>query len=237
MKSLLKLASTIRSGLRGAASHGQAPLASSLGSFLYQLAKSPEVQSVLEIGTWNGQGSTYCLALGLRESGGRLVTLESSKAMFDEAAKFYRSKRLPVEVIYGSSIHPDDFPPFSHFAEIDGGGEYRDRWPVWYQQDLEAARSSANPGALKQVIEKHSAFDLVYLDGGEFTSYQDYQEVAPISTYLVLDDCNPLTVLKNVRARQELLASPQWELLKDEMDDRNGWSAFRKIGGAPFTPR
>jgi len=44
--------------------------------------------------------------------------------------------------------------------------------------------------------------------------------------YIFLDDTN---VLKNEKVRQELLESPEWTLLKENTNDRNGWSVFVKV--------
>lgn len=208
---------------------GQAALDSLIGRFLHDMAQRDDVRLALEMGTWNGCGSTYCLAMGLSKSGGKLITVEPNRAMYESAVQFYRRKKLPVELIHGSSIAPAQFPPLSDFDKISGEIPNRAQWPQWYQQDVEAARQSRHPGVLDELIARHGAFDLVYLDGGEFTSYAEFLKVRDLTRYIVLDDCNPALVVKNVWSREALLSSPDWKILVDLPDDRNGWCAFEKI--------
>jgi hypothetical protein len=202
---------------------------SGIGRFLYQLARQDDVTSVLEIGTWNGRGSTYCLARGLGETTGTLITVESNLEMYRRAVAFYRDRGLPVKLIHGSSIAPEEFPPLSAFAAIEGPIPYKERWSQWYAQDLAAARSAGHRAVLGELLSRHECFDAVYLDGGEFTSYAEFQRVRPAATYIVLDDCNPALSVKNVQSRKALLRDPHWLLLVDEPADRNGWCAFKRV--------
>ncbi len=149
---------------------------------------------------------------------------------------FYHDKGLPVELICGSSVSPEEFPPLSTFDAIEGGLPHREQWPTWYQQDLNAARSSSHSGVLARLVQQYGAFDLVYLDGGEFTSYAEFKQVRHCATYIVLDDCNPRLCVKNFRSRNALLHDSAWILLADEMNDRNGWCAFRKTQPTPVAP-
>ena len=66
-------------------------------------------------------------------------------------------------------------------------------------------------------------FDVVLLDGGEYTTYFEYQILRNRTKYLLLDD---VEVEKCKRIRRELLNSSQWELIAEDLALRNGWSAF-----------
>lgn len=219
----------VRQKLQPVPRDGQAALETGIGKYLYELSKQDDVARVLEIGTWSGRGSTYCIARGLRESGGRLISVESSAVQYRRAVSFYRTHDLPVELIHGSSVTPEEFPPLADLEAMAGPVRDKERWPAWYRQDVHAARSAHRPGVLRDLLAHDAHFDLVYLDGGEFTSYTEFRLVKDRTRYLVLDDCTSGMVVKNVRSRDDLLHDPAWELLYDEPADRNGWCAFRRI--------
>ena len=63
-------------------------------------------------------------------------------------------------------------------------------------------------------------FDLVLLDGGEFTTWYEYLELKDRCTVLALDDTN---VAKCRRIVEDLKAQPdRWEILLDNVTERNG---------------
>jgi predicted O-methyltransferase YrrM len=66
------------------------------GEFFYNLVKRMNARRVLEIGTSNGYSALW-FAMGLRETGGRLVTIELDKGRFDLAqANFTVTGLAPV---------------------------------------------------------------------------------------------------------------------------------------------
>ena len=63
-------------------------------------------------------------------------------------------------------------------------------------------------------------FDMVLLDGGEFTTWYEYLELKDRCTVLALDDTN---VSKCRRIVEDLKAQPErWEILLDNTTERNG---------------
>ncbi|MDA1277250.1 MAG: hypothetical protein O2960_24835, partial [Verrucomicrobia bacterium] len=62
---------------------------SEFGDLLTELAKKSE--TILEIGTWHGQGSTLCLAKGLVRPTQRMWTVDQSFEMWMEAKAHYVS--------------------------------------------------------------------------------------------------------------------------------------------------
>ena len=87
----------------------------------------------------------------------------------------------------------------------------------WHRVDI------SNMQQASYVTERD--FEVVFLDGGEFTTYAEYLVLKPSSKIIVCDDC---MVDKCARIRQELLVDSAWELMAENTTERNGWCAFRK---------
>lgn len=205
-----------------------------LGNTLEMLAKQSHVRDVLEVGTYNGEGSTYLLARALQASGGTLRSIEAREDHFGMAREFYRDKQLPVELLHGLSLGRDAHEPFEHYwpmirrtvHEAEYPGDYR----KWYEEELDLARRAQNERILERLLDDLGGFDMVLLDGGEFLSDAEFELLEPhIRHYIVMDDTNPECCIKNGRSRERVLASPDWEVLVDAIDERNGWLAARRV--------
>lgn len=206
-----------------------------MGDLLYELASSREVEKALEIGTWRGDGSTLVLAEALGKSGGRLWTLELKEENYHAACEFYADKGLPVELLHGLSVDPDWYPPFEHFwprierswQEIAEPGTYRE----WYDDEIEHARKAPRVNLVQTLIEEVGDFDLVLLDGGDFASGREFELLEPhIRHYIFMDDTNAARCIKNAEVRERILASNEWEVLVDALDQRYGWMAAKRVG-------
>lgn len=204
-----------------------------LGDMLYELASEPQVQRVLEIGTWRGDGSTYVLAKALAETGGQLWTLELKEENWLAARDFYADKELPVDLIHGLSINPNWYPPFEHYwpriertsQEKLEPGSYRE----WYDDELRFARLAPRANLVRKLIAQYGPFDLVLLDGGEFASDHEFELLErSISGYVLMDDTNPDRCIKNALSRARVLTSDDWDVMADVLDNRNGWLAARR---------
>ena len=67
-------------------------------------------------------------------------------------------------------------------------------------------------------------FDMVLIDGSEFTGEVELGKVIG-ARLILLDDTN---TFKCFRARQRLLADPDYEVIADDQTLRNGFAAFRR---------
>jgi predicted O-methyltransferase YrrM len=61
---------------------------SEFGDLLTSLAT--QSQTILEIGTWHGKGSTLCLARGLKRPDQHMWTVDRDKAVWEEARGYYK---------------------------------------------------------------------------------------------------------------------------------------------------
>tara|TARA_R110000824_G_scaffold352906_3_gene540036 strand:+ start:217 stop:837 length:621 start_codon:yes stop_codon:yes gene_type:complete len=194
------------------------------GQILYELSRNKKYTNYVEIGTWNGQGSTKCIMDGLllRRDLSVLYSLETNKKFYDMAYNYWAPQlvtyRVPkLNLIYGRIVESEDI---SSVEEIQKYDEFDSRYLDWRAEDAK------NYKDCKNVIEKiPETIDVLLLDGGEFTSYAEYLALKDRTKLLVLDDSR---VFKNKRVRSELMNNKDWKLLHDNLQDRNGVTIFER---------
>ena len=189
-----------------------------LGEYLFSLATCPEIKTVVEIGTWNGQGSTICLKEGIAgKSDAVLYSVESNKHLFDVASKFHKDA-TNVKLIYGRVVDPVNIAVPENVSEMQ---------MHWFQSDL--ADYYNCPCILSALPEK---IDLLLLDGGEFSSDFEFQMLYPRATHIVLDDVNPRGSIKFVKTTPFINQhQSQFEMLAYLKNDRNGWLHIANVKG------
>ena len=193
-------------------------------------ASDPANKTFLEIGTWNGLGSTKAFAEGFEQ---RMTvegfeqepdkpdyifySLECNTDKSNDAAKLYASKpniRILNEVIWNQE--PADFyevfpqcksnPTFKHWHEVDMIN--MQKCPVFLDR-----------------TDLPEVFDVILLDGGEFTTYYEFQILKNRCKILMLDDTN---VDKCAKIVQELQSDPSWRIIK-QVNVRNGYLIAERI--------
>ena len=205
-----------------------------LGEALFELARQPDVLKCMEIGTGNGEGSTYCVAQGLAEHGGELWTLEMRDDCFRSATAFYAGKGLPVHLVHGLALSADDCPDLDslepEFAstsmEIESPGSFR----AWYEHERALAAVVEHTGVLAPLVAREAPFDLVFLDGSEFPTRLEFERLEHhIRRYVVLDDSNGAVCIKGAVVRARIIGSQEWRVLEDRLDDRHGWLVAERV--------
>lgn len=204
---------------------GQITLDTMLGRRLHELAAG--CRTIVEIGTWNGQGSTFCLFDGMKA--GTLYSYEAKQDKHYEAAKawggYIITKRgsckdgrctgvKTLRLCYGTFTK--SIQPFAH-PNPDRGqflGYY-----LADQGDIAYAPLATDYTAL----EHGRKIDLLLLDGGEWTSEIEFDLLYPrCHRFIALDDTNQEQSNKNHRNRR-LLIDRGWTVLDDHLHDRHGW--------------
>ena len=190
---------------------GQILSNSRLGLWLYLLCSDDSVGTILEIGTWKGLGSTKLIAdaLSNRASRAKAISLETNQAYHRIA-----SENLPrtegLILLWGRVVGLVD-------VEKEDLGEEESRW-------LEKDRKNLESAPLVEALIPDTV-DLLLLDGGEFTSWAEFNLLAPrVTKFILLDD---VQVRKNRKVHQSLANSGQWTLLA-QGHDRNGWSVWTR---------
>ena len=196
--------------------HGEGQVApgTSLGDFLMNVAKDTQYAKYLEIGTWSGMGSTRCFHLGFLERADPFVfkSLECNKEKCEMAAMHYTE--YPYIQILNSTVVPASAIPSTDELKMmfEGLVEH------WHDVDMENLATCT-------LLEDRD-FDVVFLDGGEYTTYFEYNELVTKCPSLRMIICDDTNMNKCKKVREELLASADWKILVDRPDDRNGWCAF-----------
>ena len=188
---------------------------------LLQKEAGATIQTIVEIGTWNGCGSTLCILKGLygrkidsfhslecnREK--HLAALENLDGYMNEA----------THILWGTIVDPRHITSEEykkHFPKLLTCETYRG----WFNVDIKNCEEC--PNVLEQLPAK---IDLLFLDGGEYTTLNEFEILLPrCSNYILLDD----TKEDKCRECRELLrANSSWtEVLY--LDERNGFSIFKK---------
>lgn len=191
-----------------------------LGDKIYQLSKIREFVNFVEIGTWNGQGSTKCFmdAILFRHDDACLCSLESNKTFYEMAKKYWEpvlatpGGKEKIRLIYGRIIEMSEMLACEQLpAEIhDEIVNYRQ----WREDDIRDYRASPN------VIDLLPArIDVLLLDGGEFTTYAEFQKLKERTGVIILDDTK---LLKCNKIREELLQDREWRIVYDHPQQRAG---------------
>jgi hypothetical protein len=192
---------------------GQINIGSPAGEVIRKISSREDVDTIVEIGTWNGAGSTRCVIDALRtNTKAKFYSLECNKGQF-ELAKLNNPNlsNLPnVNLIFGRIVNEEDLDILNLNQEEVG----------FLAQDVQAMRGCSN------VIELlPSSISFLILDGGEFSTQAEFKKLIERTNFIFLDDTR---VRKNKKNRQHLIESDEFIVLEDHLNDRNGWSLFKR---------
>jgi hypothetical protein len=202
-------------------------------ALITRLASTIPARHILEIGSSAGGGSTSAFVAGIRANPARptLHCMEVSRARFDVLQQTYAGDAF-VRCHNVSSVGVDEFPSEAQVADFYNTtptalNQYElARVLGWLRQDIEYIETAGVPQDGIEQIKREagiSAFDLVLIDGSEFTGSVELDHVYG-STYILMDDVN---AFKCHAARKRLLADPAYECIADNLTLRNGYTAFR----------
>lgn len=204
---------------------GQINLDSAFGKKLYEIAQTPAYTTFAEVGTWNGEGSTWCLVQGILRRSDQasvsLYSLEANTGMLAQAQRFYATFNFPFLHLLGGTINKTAFMSREDVTAHPRFSLVRDHYYLHY--DDEHRSFSEAPFQGEQIPAQ---VDVVLLDGGEFSTDGDFEFFRTRNPQMwILDD---VSVIKTQRVFEQLKADPAWELIDDHPQDRNGWAIFRR---------
>lgn len=211
--------------------NGQINLNSNFGQTINKISLMKENKTFVELGTWNGQGSTYCVmeALLRREDSPVFFSLETDYQRYLEATGLWSKILIPeyahkkdiLNLIYGSIVHVDDQNYYKK-QELENLEGYNPIWQSWHDQEIKAIN---NAPYVRDILPEE--IDVLILDGGEFCTLAEFYQLNKIiNNFIILDDCN---VLKCREVYKILSNSDEWQLYEQNLNDRNGYSIFKKI--------
>lgn len=195
------------------------------GQAIIRTIRECAFESVLEIGSWDGLGSTQVLIEALAHAQSpSLVCIEANASRYVQLVQTV-SHHAWVRPLFGSSITRASLTPQS-FDEVWQSPHNALRYPKetvrgWWDESL-ACLEDARTGHLETLGDKQ--FDVVLVDGCEFTGFDDYRLAKPRTQCLMLDDVHH--AYKCNRAHTELKLDPEWRLLWESDRVRNGASIW-----------
>ena len=195
---------------------GQINLSSNFGKKLHDLAKDTLNKTFVEIGTWNGLGSTMCIYSGLklRTDDWLFYSFETNTDKLTFAKNYYKD----TKIIFSNDTVLQKIPEIKDIENILNI-TIQDEQLKWLYTDNENMKKS-NYFFSSNNLDK---IDVLLLDGSEFYTYFEYLELRNKTNILCLDDINSI---KCNRIYNELLLDNNWKLLEEDKNDRNGYAIF-----------
>jgi len=194
---------------------GQILANSTFGSLLEKLIMMNLPKTIVEIGTWKGMGSTKRIVDAIIKSNykelPRFISLETNP-QFHTIAENNLNKFLSyVELIHGRIVD------IENVTNYISGLTLSPKHQKFFNDDL--VNYSECENVLHRLPEK---IDFLLLDGGEFSSYLEWELLKDRSRIIALDDTK---MLKNKKAVEGALSDNQFELIFSS-DERHGFHIF-----------
>ena len=182
-------------------------------------ASDLKYKTFLEIGTWNGLGSTRAFSDGFKNRIDDYVfySLECNKDKCVDASQLYTDNNqihILNEVIWNEE--PSDF--YEIFPEC----LYDSTYKHWNEVDIINMKQC---NLFLNRPDLPSIFDVILLDGGEFTTYHEFQILKNRCKILMLDDIN---VSKCKLIVKEIETDPSWKIIRKE-HVRNGFLIAERV--------
>ena len=142
--------------------------------------------NILDIGTWNGLGSTKTFIEVLHENFEKysLVSIETDKIFHKQALKNLNHLLNPsVQLLLGRIIEIDELPNLRNI-DFEAAGLVPDN-VEWLIQDIRRYKKVEN------IFDNlPTKFDFILFDGGEFSNYSEFLKLYKTTRYFGLDDTN-----------------------------------------------
>ena len=154
------------------------------GQMIENIINEFNLTKILEIGPWNGLGSTTTVIDILEDLNQdySFISIESDKIFFKQAKKNLKKKlNRNIQLKLGRIIEIDELPNIENINFRDVGLIPENK--EWFIQDLRRYKK------VKNIYNQlPSNFDLVILDGGEFSTYPEFLKLYKNTKFIALDD-------------------------------------------------
>jgi len=200
------------------------------------LASRENISTILEIGSSCGDGSTEAFVSGILKNPARplLFCMELSQPRFKLLKKRYKDVSS-VRCYNVSSVSLDSFPTeeevSSFYKSVPTNLNHHELDTIlgWLRQDIAYIKKSNAPQHGISLIKKENKienFDMVLIDGSEFTGEAEFKLVYG-AKWILLDD---IIAFKNHANYHQLLQDTNYELVEENTTLRNGYAIFKKKG-------
>jgi hypothetical protein len=195
------------------ANTGQVQVNSPFGQWIAKYSADPKFSRYLEIGTWNGQGSTCCFYEGFknRKDAFALQSYEIAKDRVVEATNIWKGY-APIEIIHGRMLDDHECPTWTAVRAIHPSINV-----AWHTEDvMNFWNCEYVPMNDPQVI---------LLDGAEYLTWFEFEKMIATtraSVYL-LDDTQ---TAKCPKILEWFAMHPEWKRVAGSDTERNGWAIY-----------
>jgi hypothetical protein len=202
---------------------------SKFGIEIAKLASKSNISTIVEIGSFDGLGSTLSILLAnkdrIEQKLVQFVALEADPTHYKTTKNNLSAySDLSGFTILNGIVTDQHFSREQILELINSDLSHlihRQHFELWF--DKEVAILGTAPNVL-DLLPK--TIDLLVLDGGEYSTYFEWLILKDRTNVFVLDDCN---LLKCHMIRKEMLSDPDFELLIDDPGDRQGYCIFKRV--------
>lgn len=196
---------------------GQINKGTAFGDEIYNICIQDDVNVCVDVGAWNGLGSTKCIVQALEnKKKGHVFSFEIDNVMYAMASQIWSDNpyiTLSKSRLATSMMTIDEVKNHPNYSNISS-----QNWMDWYAGEL-ANFDSSDVGDLPDVV------DFVVIDGGEFSGSGDWNAVKDKNPkYVALDD---IFTVKTSHIIDDLISSGVWDI-KSQGNDRNGWIILQR---------
>ena len=134
----------------------------------FEFIKKNKFETIFEIGTWNGLGSTKTIieAIKMTNRNVDFFSLETDKIAYKNAVKNLYEDKAYVNLLYGRILEIDDLPNLSDIDFESFGFDPKNE--EWYIQDI---RNIKNKNIFHELPLQ---YDFILFDGGEFLRFLNF---------------------------------------------------------------
>ena len=190
---------------------GQINTDSLAGQTIISICKQSNVNTIVEIGTWNGMGSTQCINHAIINTDKNAISIEANWQQHLDAKNNLCNAN--INLLYGKVT--DELLDLDRLPDCFFTDYSKQIKTEWLRQDGESIKEAPN---ILSILPLH--IDLLILDGGEFSSYFEYLLLKDRSQYIFLDDTSAPTI-KNYHSRLDMIKN--YTTLIDQPAHRNGF--------------
>lgn len=202
---------------------GQINIGSQLGDIICSMCKQDDIKVIVEIGTWNGMGTTKCIYDSIIQSNKidfLVYSLESNSVFYNQAI-CNLPKIENFNIILGRIVEVEELINIDECDDNLFTIYNKEIVKSWLVEDVQNYKSVKN--VLDQMPDK---IDLLILDGGEFSSLSEFKKLKNRTTYFVLDDT---LLIKNNEVANTMRHDSNYHILYDNSFDRHGFLVSKKI--------
>tara|TARA_R110000744_G_scaffold142854_1_gene254627 strand:+ start:4332 stop:4982 length:651 start_codon:yes stop_codon:yes gene_type:complete len=201
---------------------GQVNRGSLFGEKIFQYSSNKNFVNFVEVGTWNGEGSTKCFmdALTARADESCLYSLEANIKFYNQASNYWApilmgpaSAFNKLHLLYGRIIEIEDLVSIEEVKDHTIFSQYP--WLEWRDRNISEYEQCSNVlGQLPTEI------DVLCLDGGQFSTRAEFDVLKSRTKVVLLDDT---TTFKTESIKKEILSQPDvWSVILDLPLERSG---------------